>query len=166
MRQPPLLNQSGTSISGALLRAANAIESNGYAGTRRVIDISGDGPNNRGVPVTQARDTVAGLGIEVNGLPFMVKSPGHWYNIPDLDLYYEDCVITGDMAFVIPIREIDRLVVSIRQKLVLEISGLKPPAEPRLRPAALSDCLIGEKKRQRLRSLSPDDGGPVAPTSP
>ena len=63
LRWPPLLNQSGTSISGALLRAAEAIEGNdGYAGTRRVIDISGDGPNNRGVPVTQARDYVASAG--------------------------------------------------------------------------------------------------------
>ena len=163
LRWPPLLNQSGTSISGALLAAAAAIEGNDYAGTRRVIDVSGDGPNNRGIPVEQARDLVAAKGIEINGLPFMVKRPGHWYNIRDLDLYYQDCVITGEMAFVIPVVEIDRLVVSIRQKLVLEISGLRPPPVPRIYPAARSDCLIGEKKRQRANDAI-YDGSPVGPS--
>ncbi|MSU89561.1 DUF1194 domain-containing protein [Rhodobacteraceae bacterium 2CG4] len=147
LRRQPLLAQRGTSISSAMAQAARWIETNGYDGARKVIDVSGDGPNNRGRPVLEVRDEVAALGIEVNGLPFMIKEPSGAYSIPDLDIYYENCVITGDRAFVIPIYEIDRLVVSIRQKLVLEISGRPPP--PRLRRSSATDCLIGEKMRRQ-----------------
>ncbi|MEM7614663.1 MAG: DUF1194 domain-containing protein, partial [Pseudomonadota bacterium] len=99
-------------------------------------------------PVLEVRAEVAAMGIEINGLPFMVKEPGGSYSIRDLDLYYEDCVITGESAFVIPIARMDRLVASIRQKLVLEVSGQAPPAQARIRPAAgPTDCMIGEKLR-------------------
>ncbi|MHA3978266.1 DUF1194 domain-containing protein [Halovulum sp. GXIMD14794] len=147
LRTQPLSAQRGTSISSALEQAAYWIETNAYDGRRKVIDVSGDGPNNRGRPVVEVRAEVAALGIEVNGLPFMLKEPTGVYAIPDLDIYYETCVITGESAFVIPIFEIDRLVASIRQKLVLEISGNMPP--PRLRRASATDCLIGEKLRRQ-----------------
>ncbi|NNU78909.1 DUF1194 domain-containing protein [Halovulum dunhuangense] len=147
LRFAPVRSLRGTSISSALERAALEIDSNAFDGTRRVVDVSGDGPNNAGRPVAEVRDELAAAGIEINGLPFMFKRPDGVYSIPDLDLYYEDCVIAGDSAFVIPIYELERLVVSIRQKLVLEVSGLRPPTE-RLRPASLSDCLMGEKRRR------------------
>ncbi|MEM8788484.1 MAG: DUF1194 domain-containing protein [Pseudomonadota bacterium] len=151
LREAPIRGLRGTSISGAMEAAAEALETNAYHGTRRVIDISGDGPNNRGRPVAEVRDEVAAKGIEINGLPFMVKEPGGAYSIPDLDIYYETCVIAGESAFVIPIFEMSRLVASIRQKLVLEISGQPGPPNTRLRPAtAADDCLIGEKLRRRL----------------
>lgn len=149
LRAQPVYGQRGTSISSALERAADWLDTNGYDGTRRVIDVSGDGPNNGGRPVDVVRDEVAARGIEINGLPFMVKEPGGGYTIPDLDLYYQDCVIAGDQAFVIPIHEMERLVISIRQKLVLEISGLGPPARETLRRVALTDCQIGEKLRRQ-----------------
>ena len=57
-------------------------------------------------------------------------------------------MITGDEAFVIPVFEMARLVTSIRQKLVLEISGLPPPRRARIYPAATTDCLIGERLRR------------------
>jgi len=151
LRRQPVSNMRGTSISGAMEHAASLLDSNDYIGTRQVIDISGDGPNNMGAPVTQVRDQMAAAGIEVNGLPFMVKETGGSWSIPDLDFYYEDCVITGDAAFVIPIHSMDRLVVSIRQKLVLEIAGLRSPAVARVRKVSQTDCLIGEKlRRQRI----------------
>ncbi len=149
LRAAPLLGLRGTSISGAMEAGAEWIETNEFIGTRRVIDISGDGPNNRGRPVEDVRDELAVKGIEVNGLPFMVKAPGGSFSIPDLDFYYEDCVITGDSAFVIPIRDMGRLVASIRQKLVLEIAGLQPERPARLRPAAKMDCMIGERLREQ-----------------
>ncbi len=155
LREASLGGLRGTSISGAMEQAAIWLDSNDYEGTRRVLDISGDGPNNRGRPVTEVRDELAAKGIEINGLPFMVKEPGGWYSIPDLDFYYEDCVISGESAFVIPIFEMDRLVASIRQKLVLEISGLRPPATERIWRASAADCLIGEKLR-RQRELEWD----------
>ncbi|MEO0389069.1 MAG: DUF1194 domain-containing protein [Pseudomonadota bacterium] len=149
LRAAPIGGLRGTSISGAMETAAAWIEGNRFDGTRRVVDISGDGPNNRGRPVTEVRAELAAKGIEVNGLPFMVKAPGGAYSIPDLDFYYEDCVITGDSAFVIPIQDMTRLVGSIRQKLVLEIAGLQPERRARLRKASVTDCMIGEKLRRQ-----------------
>ena len=149
LRAAPIAGLRGTSISFAMEQALYWFEENGIEGTRRVLDISGDGPNNNGRPVTEVRDELARAGIEINGLPFMVKRPGGYYSIEDLDFYYEDCVITGPAAFVIPIFEMERLVASIRQKLVLEISGLRPPAEDRVWRASGFDCLIGEKLRHQ-----------------
>ena len=94
---------------------------------RRVIDISGDGPNNHGAPVTIARDAALEMGITINGLPIMVKEPSHKaWDIPDLDVYYEDCVIGGPGSFVVSIRDRTKIKESIRNKLVLEVSG-RPP---------------------------------------
>ncbi|WP_161862794.1 DUF1194 domain-containing protein [Algicella marina] len=149
LRQTPVGNLRGTSISAAMEVAGEELETNDFHGTRRVIDISGDGPNNTGRPVEPVRDALAAKGIEVNGLPFMVKTPGGAYTIRDLDFYYEDCVITGDSAFVIPIREMDRLVASIRQKLILEVAGWQPERPARFRRVAKTDCLIGEKLRRQ-----------------
>ena len=98
------------------------------------------------MPVTMARDQAAAKGIEINGLPLMLKNPGSTYNIRDLDIYYRDCVITGPAAFVILVDEVDRLAISILQKLVLEVAGHQ--SEPHLWKAAHTDCLIGEKLRR------------------
>ncbi|MFX5710019.1 DUF1194 domain-containing protein, partial [Acinetobacter baumannii] len=81
-------------ISGAINYAMPLFEENNYRGLRRVIDISGDGPNNNGSPVTQARDAALAKGIIINGLPIMVKEPSYsTMDIDNLDYYYEDCVI-------------------------------------------------------------------------
>jgi Protein of unknown function (DUF1194) len=148
LRSKPVYGQRGTSISGAIEWGVNMIEANGFEGDRKVIDVSGDGPNNSGRNITFARDLAARKGVTVNGLPFMIKRPDGPFSIPDLDIYYEDCVITGDEAFVIPVYEMERLVTSIRQKLVLEISGLQPPEDERVYKAGRTDCMIGEKLRR------------------
>ena len=141
-----------TSISGALRFTAGLFDGNGFAGTRQVIDVSGDGPNNAGVPVLQARDAVLGRGITINGLPIMIHAADMGpFSIPDLDLYYEECVIGGPGAFLITVDHIDRMAEAIRRKLVLEIAGApaRPmPAQFELREPRI-DCLIGEKLRQR-----------------
>ena len=99
---------SRTSISGALLFAAPLFEGSGYRGVRRVIDVSGDGVNNNGPLVTIMRDEVLAKGITINGLPILLKRPNaSTLDIEQLDIYYEDCVIGGPGAFVIPIRERD-----------------------------------------------------------
>ncbi len=138
-----------TSISRALMRAADLLDSNEYDGLKRVIDISGDGPNNTGPMVELARDAVAERGVIVNGLPIMLKEADSWYDIPDLDKYYEDCVITGSGAFVAPVESLEQLAPTIRGKLVLEIAGLPPRLVPAQfleeAPADRADCLIGEK---------------------
>jgi len=81
-----------TSISGALDHATTSFEDNGFYGLRRVIDISGDGPNNQGGPVLAARARALDKGIVINGLPLMTFDAlsGFW-GIPDLDVYYRNC---------------------------------------------------------------------------
>src|SRR2546429_9522947 len=84
---------SSTSISESINFALQPVEENPYRGLRRVIDISGDGPNNDGAPLTGARDAAVAKGIIINGLPIMVKEPSYsTIDIENLDFYYEDCV--------------------------------------------------------------------------
>jgi hypothetical protein len=141
-----------TSISGALHFALPLFEGSGFRGLRRVIDVSGDGVNNQGDVVTIVRDEVLERGITINGLPILLKrpSPGTM-DIEDLDIYYEDCVIGGPGAFVIPIRERDQFREATRTKLVLEIASRE--AAPRLIPAAADkpriSCTIGERMWQQ-----------------
>ena len=147
----PVRRGSSTSISGAINFALQLFEENPYRGLRRVIDISGDGPNNDGAPVTGARDAALAKGIIINGLPIMVKEPSLWTtDIENLDLYYEDCVIGGPGAFIITIKDREKFQEAIRTKLVLEVAGLTP--ESGIVPVAEKEprvpCLIGEKKWQ------------------
>jgi hypothetical protein len=139
-----------TSISAGLLYAAAAFDSTQFTSPRRVIDISGDGPNNRGSPIEPVRASVTASGITINGLPLVVKRFGRGY-IPNLDVYYEDCVIGGPGAFLIPVHEMSQFALAVRRKLLLEIAGLPPrimQAGETL-PAERMDCLIGEKLMQR-----------------
>jgi len=111
--------------------------SSGFRGLRRVIDVSGDGVNNMGPPVTLMRDQVLEAGITINGLPIMLKRPFGYgmyaMQMENLDIYYEDCVIGGPGSFVIPIKERDQFKEATRHKLVLEIAGRTP--QPRVLPA-------------------------------
>jgi hypothetical protein len=146
--QTPVRRGSRTSISGAINFAMPLFEENPYRGLRRVIDISGDGPNNNGAPVTGARAAALEKGITINGLPIMVKEPSYaTMDIDDLDLYYEDCVIGGPGSFVVAIKDRDKFKEAIRTKLILEVADRTP--EHRIVPAAEKEprvpCLIGEK---------------------
>lgn len=139
---------SRTSISGALLFAAPLFDGSGYRGVRRVIDVSGDGANNDGPLVALTRDEVLAKRIIINGLPIMLKRPNPGtMDIDQLDVYYEDCVIGGPGAFVIPIKARDQFREAIRTKLVLEIAGRTP--KPHIMPASAAapriPCTIGEK---------------------
>jgi hypothetical protein len=144
----PLRRASRTSISGAINFAMPLFEGNEYHGLRRVIDISGDGPNNNGEPVTEARDAALAKGVTINGLPIMSKEANYaTMDIENLDLYYEDCVIGGAGSFVVPIKNKEKFKEAIRTKLVMEVAGREP--EPRVIAAATREprvsCLIGEK---------------------
>ncbi len=143
-----------TSISGALAYASLDFADNGFSGLRRVIDISGDGPNNEGDPVVEARDRAVSQGITINGLPLMtVDLLSEFWGIPDLDIYYQNCVIGGPGAFVIPVLEWDAFAPAVERKLILEISTL--PGHVHLaqyQPPQPYDCLIGEKMREQNRT--------------
>jgi hypothetical protein len=144
----PYRRASRTSISGALDFANTLLADSPYRGIRRVIDVSGDGPNNNGPLVGPIRDEILDKGVVINGLPIMLKTPvASGMDIDSLDIYYEDCVIGGPGAFVIPIRERSKFKEATRTKLVLEIAS-RPPAR-RVVPASTSapriSCTIGEQ---------------------
>src|SRR6201985_948262 len=144
----PVRRASRTSISGAIYFAMPLFDSSPYKGLRRVIDISGDGPNNNGAPVTIARDEALSKGIIINGLPIMVKEPSYsTMDIDNLDFYYEDCVIGGPGSFVISIKDREKFKEAIRTKLLMEVADRTPervPVAEKEKEARVS-CLIGEK---------------------
>lgn len=135
----------GTSISTALSYAADLFDDNGFDAWRRVIDVSGDGPNNTGTPVRDARDDAVSRGIVVNGLPILIR-PSRTFR--ELDRYYAECVTGGPGSFVLPIRQVSEFATAIRRKLILEISGT--PLAPVIRADAEPpvDCLKGERDRR------------------
>lgn len=147
----PMSREHGTSISNGLIYVGPSFDGNGIAGERRVVDVSGDGPNNMGVPVNVARDPLVASGVTINGLPIMIKRPGGFASIENLDIYYEDCVIGGTGAFLVPVTDIQKLASAIRRKLVLEIAArptaLVKASEVKTEPRV--DCMIGEKLREQ-----------------
>jgi len=146
----PIRRASRTSISGAINFAATLLDENAYHGLRRVIDVSGDGPNNNGMPVTMARDAALEKGIVINGLPIMVKEPSYsTMDIDNLDYYYEDCVTGGPGSFVVTIKNRDKFKEAIHTKLVMEVAGrvperrVVPVADKEVREPRVS-CMVGE----------------------
>ena len=147
---------SRTSITSALDWGMTSLETNQFSGLRRVIDISGDGPNNQGGPVVQARDAALLRGIVINGLPLMTRDGRYdGWSVEALDRYYSACVTGGPGAFVLPVYDWEDFAEAVERKLVLEIAGRSPdPGEATVIPVqaeAPYDCLIGEKIWQQRR---------------
>jgi hypothetical protein len=141
-----------TSLSGALNFAADLFAESGHRGMKRVVDISGDGPNNQGGLVVEARDALVAQGITINGLPLMTDGGfTSVYDVAELDQYYRDCVIGGPGAFLVPVNDWSQFPEAVRRKLVLELAGGPRPGQPQARviPASTEpggyDCEIGEK---------------------
>lgn len=143
----PMGRYHGTSISGALAFGQNFFEQSEIRAMRRVIDVSGDGPNNRGEPVVPARDAALRAGIVINGLAIMLRPSA---TAVSLDSYYQDCVVGGPGSFVVPVHKREDFAAAIRRKLVMEISGISP--SPKVIKAAdkETDCMIGEKLRYQF----------------
>lgn len=151
MAAAPYRRAYRTSISGALLYASPLFNANPFHGVRRTVDVSGDGVNNQGPPVTTIRDDLLAKNVTINGLPIMLKRPmAASMDIENLDVYYEDCVIGGPGAFVVPIKEREHFKDATRTKLVLEIAGRAPPARvvPVTSEAPRISCMIGERMWQ------------------
>ena len=164
--QAPVLGGRRTSISNAILHAIPLFRDNGFRSDRKVIDISGDGPNNGGFHVHRTRNRAFDEGITINGLPILNGRPSP-LGIPviqDLDLYYEDCVIGGPGAFIVVAEDLRSFAAAIRRKLIIEIADLTPPRRrttqiPRfatgISPVQLNleliDCTIGEKHYELFR---------------
>ena len=119
-RAPRALFSGGTSISGAIDTSMGLLFDNPYRAARRVIDISGDGANNRGRSVNQARDEAIARGVGINGLPILAIEP-------NLDSYYKDNVIGGPGAFTVVAESHESFGRSLTKKLIQEIAGLPGP---------------------------------------
>jgi hypothetical protein len=120
----PYVSWPWTSISGAIDFAVPLFEDNGYEGTRRVIDISGDGRNNSGRLAEMARDEAVARGIVINGLPILNDRPN--FSRPpeyDLELYYRESVIVGPGSFVVAADDFSVFAGAILSKLIREIAG-------------------------------------------
>lgn len=166
LEERPLLSGRRTSISHAITMAMTLFDGNGFEGTRRVIDISGDGPNNQGVLVTAARDLAVADGITINGLPIINDrpSPFGWPSLPDLDRYYLNCVIGGPASFIIVAEGFEAFAAAIRSKLILEIAGgaaeapprvaaTRQPARVRLAATGSPPCDIGEQRWRNRQGI-------------
>ncbi|PSJ63830.1 DUF1194 domain-containing protein [Pseudaminobacter soli (ex Li et al. 2025)] len=149
-----------TSISGALEYASGLFRKSPYRAPRKIIDISGDGPNDHGAPVNRARDAAVRRGIVINGLPMMIRgrSINHRYEMADLDQYYAGCVIGGTGSFMMPVNSWSQFPAVLQRKLVLELrertsgvwraeaNGEGLPVVPVAAAVrAPVDCMIGER---------------------
>jgi hypothetical protein len=108
-----------TSISAAIDYSTNLVRSSGFEPQRMVIDVSGDGSNNSGRPVLEARDESIATGVTINGLAILASEP-------NLEGYYRENVIGGDGSFVVVAEDFPAFANAILNKLVREIAG-EPP---------------------------------------
>jgi len=157
LRRQPIRRTAFTSISNTLAFTRRLFDFSPFQGSRRVIDISGDGPNNSGVPAPVARNSTVARGIVIDGLPIMLKThaASDSASIPDLDAYYRECVIGGDGAFLVKVSDSGEFASAILRKLITEISGLEVS---RMEPATVRpvqagsgyNCFIGEEMQERM----------------
>ncbi len=121
LAQPHMYCPGGNAIADAVWLAAGALASNGFDGTRRVIDVSGDGPNTLGRVMVDVRDAAVKSGITINGLA--IDRP----SFPDLDVYYREVITGGPGSFVIKAENRASFAQAILKKLVREIAAAPEP---------------------------------------
>lgn len=166
LAEAPITSGPWTSISDLINFALPLFDANPYRGTRRAIDISGDGPNNSGDLVLNAREKALRAGVTINGLPIINDhlQPSGRPQIRDLDKYYAACVIGGPGSFLVVANNFQDFGRAVRRKMVFEIAGRTPidHAAAGLRTLVSSHqtyepgCDIGERRLQRRRQFLDD----------
>ncbi len=131
LAEEPINRAYYTSISHAIDFAASLFDGNGYAGLRKVIDISGDGPHNQGRLLAAARREALARGITINGLPILNDRPQPWGIMATprdmkIDLYYDNYVIGGPGAFYVAAEDFQAFRSAILSKLIREIANVTP----------------------------------------
>ncbi len=144
LTEAPFVTAHWTSLSGAIDYAVPLFEDNGFEGFRRVIDISGDGYNNRGRQVEDARDEAVAAGITINGLPIVNDRPNPWGGRPpvDLDRYYRDRVIGGPGAFIVVAEDYTSFASAILSKLLARDRGQDAGTAPGRRVEPILDGAV------------------------
>jgi len=120
LSREPMFCPGGNAISEAVAFAAASIAANAFDGTRRVIDVSGDGPNTLGEPIELVRDAVVKQGITINALAI------HRPSYPDLPEYFRIAVTGGPGAFVIKAESRAAFAEAILRKMIREIAERAP----------------------------------------
>ncbi len=133
---PRKLFGGGTSISGAIDTAMKWFPQSPFKGERRVIDVSGDGSNNRGRSVTRARDEAVAADVVINGLPILAWEP-------NLDAYYQNNVIGGPGAFMIVAKDFETFADAILKKMINEIAMNRQPTSTARRQTARASFADG-----------------------
>lgn len=150
IRDAPIRRARRTSITTAIEFSMERLRAAELRPIRRVIDISGDGPNNEGGLVTVARDRALEAGVTINGLPIILKrgfsSP---YDVSNLDDYYQNCVIGGPGAFLVTITERPQFEDAIRTKILREVAQSTLSDVSPVQAQTGADCLIGEQQWRR-----------------
>ena len=116
MAEAPRVYSDWTSISAALDFVVPLFKKSGVTAGRNIIDVSGDGVNNQGRGINEARDDALAKGIIINGLPILSDYDA-------LDGYYEDHVIGGAGAFMEVVKDYSSFGQAVLSKLVREIAA-------------------------------------------
>jgi hypothetical protein len=122
-----------TAISAGIDRAVQLLAESGFETQRRMIDVCGDGTNNAGRDVTEARDDALKAGITINGLAILNDHPVSWTYAHvqppgGLPKYYRDNVTGGASSFVLEVHEFQTFGEAMTRKLISEIAGLDTPS--------------------------------------
>jgi hypothetical protein len=123
IRSAPRAFSGMTDIGSAIRHSVNSLESNGFLGARKVIDVSGDGSGNEKTTSLE-RDIAISRGITINGLVILQKDYdlGELAEI-DLIQHYSNAVIGGNGAFLMTAVNFEDFRRSILNKLLREIRG-------------------------------------------
>jgi hypothetical protein len=139
----------GNAIGDAVAFAAQEIHGNAFRGERRVIDVSGDGPNTRGRPIEPIRDAVVASGVTINGLALLRRRA---FFAP-LDEYFRQSLIGGPGAFVIAADKETEFRQAVLAKLVREIAGIETDG----RAASLNPAPVPPKRGAHQAIFPPGD---------
>jgi hypothetical protein len=154
IEQEQLAAEGGTSISAALLFSERLLHTAGIRADRKIIDVSGDGPNNSGPLLRLARDSVLADGVTINGLAIALLTKEERTFGPfaptTIRSYYQDCVIGGAGAFVIEVAEVGEFEPAIRTKLTREIAEMHPLTQ-RVAYVSKHPLAVGCEKGSRRR---------------
>jgi hypothetical protein len=128
-----------TSISGGIDFAMAQLARAPFEAKRRTIDVSGDGTNNAGRDVSQARDDALAQGVTINGLVILSDRPLAWNpehtNPPGgLANYYRTNVVGGPGAFVMEAKDFNSFGQAILNKMIAEIALAEPSGRPAVSP--------------------------------